>query len=292
MNLQNTTPMQHLVLSGGLENGLVEIGVLSSLEENGSLVMKNIESIYATSIGVTVAAFLCLGMSPERIGDYLVHRPLYKDLKNACQVDRGYPRKGLLSGLFFRDLFKNVLLSADKSVDMTLGELHSYSGIELHAFTVAVDRLELVDLNWHNTPDIPVWKAAHMSGAFPGLFEPAYWNGRTFVDGGIRRNFPLPECMRDHPAPQSIYGITVDSGDLPIPSPNGEQNTMIEYLQDWVLNVMAIVSYPPEETHEGVVVMHIPSRVDTNRIATIITAIEDREVRRELVNFGKSLVKD
>ena len=58
--------MQHLVLSGGLENGLVESGVLSALESNGVFSVGELESIYATSVGVTVAAFICIGMPPEK----------------------------------------------------------------------------------------------------------------------------------------------------------------------------------------------------------------------------------
>ena len=285
--------MQHLVLSGGLENGLVESGVLSALESNGAFSVSELESIYATSVGVTVAAFICIGMPPEKICDYLVERPIYKDLTNACHVERSCPRKGLLSGIFFRDLFRNVFLAEGQSVDMTLGELYKHSGIALHAFTVSLDGLALVDLNWRDTPDIPVWKAAHMSGALPGLFEPAYWEGRAYIDGGIRRNFPLPECMRDHPAPQSIYGISIRSRQIQGLPPRGEQSTMFEYLQDWVTTIVALVAHPDEPLHDGVEVLRIPSRPFTaSRIASIITAIEDREVRRELVDFGKSLVKD
>jgi predicted acylesterase/phospholipase RssA len=285
--------MQHLVLSGGLENGLVESGVLSALESNGSLSVSDLESIYATSVGVTIAAFLCIGMHPEKICNYLVDRPIYKDITNACHVDRGCPRKGVLSGLFFRDLFRNVFLAEGQRVDMTLGELYLHSGIELHAFTVGLDGLSLVDLNWRDTPDIPVWKAAHMSGALPGLFEPAYWEGRAYIDGGIRRNFPLPECMRDHPTPQSIYGITTSSRQ-PQGSPSGgEDITMFEYLQDWVSAIVTIVAYPDEQPHDGVEILRIPSRSFTpGRIASILAAIEDRDARRGLVDFGKSMVND
>lgn len=288
--------MHHLVLSGGLENGLVQAGVLASLENNGTFVIEDLKSIYAASVGVTVAAFLCIGMSPEKIGDYMVNRPLYKDLTNACHADRGCPRKGLLSGIFFRDLFRNVFLSEGQSVDMTLGELYSHSGIELHAFTVALDGLTLVDLNWRNTPNIPVWKAAHMTGALPCLFEPAYWEGRAYIDGGVRRNFPLPECMRDNPTSQSIYGITVspeESDESDEPPQGREDSTMFEYLQDWVTNVVEIVAYPLEEPRDGVEVLNIPSRSFTpGRLASIIAAIEDKDIRRELVDFGKSLVKE
>ena len=285
--------MQHLVLSGGLENGLVECGALSALETKGAFSLSELESIYATSVGVTVAAFLCMGMSPEAICNYLVDRPLYKDLTNACSVDRGCPQKGVLSGLFFRDLFRNVFLAGGQSVDMTLGELYTHSGIELHAFTVSLDGLSLVDLNWRDTPNVPVWRAAHMSGALPGLFEPAYWEGRAYIDGGIRRNFPLPECMRDHPAPQSIYGIAVTSRSTQQLQSGGEESTMFEYLQEWVTAIVTIVAYPDEPLRDGVEVLQIPSRPFTaSRIASILSAIESREVRRELVDFGKSLVKD
>ena len=285
--------MEHLVLSGGLENGLVEAGVLDALEVKGDLVIENLQSIYATSVGVTVAAFLCIGMSPKQISDYLVNRPLYKDLTNACHVDRECPKKGLLSGTFFRDLFRNVFLAEGQRVDMTLGELHTHSGIELHAFTVNLNGLSLVDLNWRDTPDVPIWKAAHMSGALPGLFEPAYWNGNVFLDGGLRRNFPLPECMKDHPAPQSIYGITTTSRQPRQLPTSGEESTMFEYLQDWVSVIVTLISYPDEQLHEGVQILQIPSQpFNQDRFATILAAIEDKEARRKLVDFGKSLVKD
>ena len=68
---------------------------------------------------------------------------------------------------------------------------------------------------------------------------------------------------------------------------------MFEYLQEWVTAIVTIVAYPDEPLRDGVEVLQIPSRSFTaSRIASILSAIESREVRRELVDFGKSLVKD
>ena len=281
--------IKHLVLSGGTENGLLQAGALAALEEQGKLSMCYLESVYATSVGTVIGVLLCARMTPQDISDYLVHRPLQKDFESACAAERIHPQKGIVSGTFFRDICSNVMRAAGLTVDATLEDLYTHSGVDLHLFTVDMNGLTLVDLSWKTNPSLPAWKAVHMSSALPGVFEPAYWESKVFVDGGLRRNFPLPECLaRDGVDVGDIYCIATHeswSTDVGAQPPD----TLLGYVQHWFVAVVVAISLP-QIIPDGVHILRLPPRPAESRIGGLLAALENVDARQELVNEGKLLI--
>ena len=281
--------IKHLVLSGGTENGLIQTGALATLDDRGILSTDDLESIYATSVGTVIGVLLCARMTPHAISEYLVHRPLYKDFEMACAAKREHPQKGIVSGTFFRDVLSNVMRSAGLSIDASLEELYTYSGIDIHLFTVDMNGLHLVDLSWKTHPSLPVWQAVHMSSALPGLFEPAYWDDRVFVDGGLRRNFPIPECLaRDGLKIEDVYCIaTHNSWSTGVSSRSPD--SLFRYVQHWFMAVIVALSFP-QEVPDEVRILWLPERPAETRLNGILAALESVEARQQLVNEGKLLI--
>ena len=52
--------IKHLVISGGGPLGLRYLGALKKLEQEEFWNLDNIESIYGTSVGAIIGAFICL----------------------------------------------------------------------------------------------------------------------------------------------------------------------------------------------------------------------------------------
>ena len=46
-----------------------------------------------------------------------------------------------------------------------------------------------------------------MSSALPGLFIPTIINDCCYIDGGIMCNYPINECLRDHPNEEECLGF-------------------------------------------------------------------------------------
>ena len=88
--------IKHLVIGGGGPLGLRYIGALEKLESEGFWHFEDIESIYATSIGSIIGAFICLKYEWNTLNKYIIERPWHDAFKvNAKQIFDSYYNKGL-----------------------------------------------------------------------------------------------------------------------------------------------------------------------------------------------------
>jgi len=80
-------PIKHLVISGGGPIGLQFLGVLEHLNEQNIWKFEDIESIYATSIGTIIGAFICLKYDWQTLNTYIIDRPWHDAFKlNGKQI--------------------------------------------------------------------------------------------------------------------------------------------------------------------------------------------------------------
>ena len=59
--------IKHLVISGGGPIGIMYLGAIEYLHDEGFFKMEEIESIYATSIGTMIAVFIALNYDWETL---------------------------------------------------------------------------------------------------------------------------------------------------------------------------------------------------------------------------------
>ena len=200
--------IKHLVISGGGPLGLRYIGALEKLEQYGFWKVDNIESIYATSIGSIIGAFICLKYDWNTLNQYIIERP-WKDVfkVNAKQLFDSYYNKGLFDKKIAEIIFKPLLQAKNLELNITLKEFYEFSKIDLHIFTFELNNFETVEMSHISHPDMELVQALTMSSALPGIFMPTIIEDKCFVDGGVMCNYPLNQCLRDHTNKDEILGI-------------------------------------------------------------------------------------
>ena len=72
------TPIKHIVISSGGPAGHMMYSILRTLNVKGVWNMKDIKSIYGSSIGSYIAIILALRYDWDVIDDYLIKRPWEK----------------------------------------------------------------------------------------------------------------------------------------------------------------------------------------------------------------------
>lgn len=281
---------EHLVLGGGLEAGLVELGAVAQLEADGHLDVSALKSVHATSAGAFAAALLTAGLSAASIERYVVDRPWHALVTEAAGRDRAHPRKGLLDGAVFRDMFSSVFRAAGLQPAATLSELHAASGTAMTVYTVDAATFETVPLSAASHPDLEVWRAVHMSCAYPALVEPAYLEGRVYVDGGILCNFPLAHCLKS--LDPSAYGTVMAmrapacSAGTTCLTPDSDVCAHMERIIAGLTSLVFRHSDADGRVPEGVRCLDL-SPPPTGRAQRIANVPFSREARSALVNEGR-----
>lgn len=200
--------IKHLVISGGGPLGLRFLGALERLEKEGFWKHEHIETIYCTSVGSIIGAFICLKYEWDTLNKYIVERPWHDAFKvSPKQIIDSYFNKGLFDRKLAEIIFKPLLKAKDLDLNITLKEFYEYSGIDLHIFTFELNKFETVEMSHASHPDMCLLQALTMSSALPGIFMPTIIGDNCFVDGGVMCNYPLNQCLRDHSDKTEILGI-------------------------------------------------------------------------------------
>jgi predicted acylesterase/phospholipase RssA len=200
--------IKHLVISGGGPLGLRYLGALEKLEQEEFWKLENIESIYGTSIGSIIGAFICLKYDWETLNKYIIERPWHDAFKvNAKQIFDSYYNKGLFDKKLAEIIFKPLLQAKDLNLDITLKEFYEFSQIDLHIFTFELNKFETIELSHTSHPNLSLLQALTMSSALPGIFMPIIIENCCYVDGGVMCNYPINQCLRDHTTKDEILGI-------------------------------------------------------------------------------------
>lgn len=190
--------IQHLVIGGGGPFGFTAFGVLKQLHDVGFWDIKNIKTIFATSIGSLVGAFLLLGYDYSYIYDYFVKRPWEKIFKNigVNNIFNIYTDKGAIDiyPLYIESLTM-VLEAKGMTSGVTLKEFYDYSGVELNIIVSEINTFKYEILSYKTYPDVELIKALTMSASLPVIFTPHFLDDKCFIDGGIFSNYPVNICL-------------------------------------------------------------------------------------------------
>ena len=190
--------IQHLVIGGGGPFGFTAFGVFKQLHDVGFWDIKNIKTIFATSIGALVGAFLLLGYDYSYIYDYFVKRPWEKIFKNigVNNIFNIYTDKGAIDiyPLYIESLTM-VLEAKGMTSGVTLKEFYDYSGVELNIIVSEINTFKYEILSYKTYPDVELIKALTMSASLPVIFTPHFLDDKCFIDGGIFSNYPVNICL-------------------------------------------------------------------------------------------------
>ena len=203
--------IKHLVIGGGGPFGFTAFGVLKYLHDVEFWNIKNIKTIYATSIGALVGAFLLLGYDYNYIYDYYVKRPWEKIFKSigVNNIFNIYTDKGAIEIYpLYIECLTMVLEAKGLTSKTTLKEFYEYSGAELNIIVSEINEFKYEILSHKTYPDLDLITALTISASLPVIFTPHFFDNKCFIDGGIFSNYPLNICLNETKCDKSeILGV-------------------------------------------------------------------------------------
>jgi predicted acylesterase/phospholipase RssA len=283
-------PIKHLVIAGGGPIGLQFLGALEHLNLEGFWNFEDIETIYATSIGTFLGAFICLKYDWDTLNKYIIERPWHDAFKlNGKQIFDAFYNKGLFDKKIIEIVFKPLLEAKDLSLNITLKEFYEYSKIEFHLYTFELNKFETIDISYKTHPDLLLMQAIHMSSALPGIFTPTCIDTNCFIDGGVMANYPLTYCLQDHIDVSEILGITFyrdyTKEDAYKNNIITENSSVIDFSIGFFINAM---NYIYKNIKRYMIYNQIECLNDDNFLTmeTIQKSINSSEMRRDWIDKG------
>ena len=190
--------IKYLVINGGGPTGIMSYGSLKYLFQHDFIQLKNIRSIYGTSIGAILGVIIALNYDWKTLDDYFLKRPWNKVFTlEPHDFFEMYSNKGLFQFDLVKELLNPLLTAKDLSENITLKEFYDFTNIDFHCYTSEMNSFEKVDLNYRTFPNTKLITALEMTSAVPVLFKPVFDENRCYVDGGLFDNYPVNECLKN-----------------------------------------------------------------------------------------------
>ena len=202
---RNRRPRIGLALAGGGPFGAIyEIGALAALEEC-------IEGLEPTKldcyVGVSAGAFLAAalahgirvceiyrlfiegGKGEDAVAPRLFKRPAWREYARAA-VERRVPT-GLFDNGAIHEYLEEAFSRSGRTNDFRLLPR------ALYLVATDLDTGESVSFGRPGHDGVPISRAVQASAALPGLFPPVQIDGRTYVDGALRKTLHASEALDD-----------------------------------------------------------------------------------------------
>ena len=178
-----STNIQHIVLSGGSIYGFTIYGILKTLNKNGFWKLKDIKSIYATSVGSIISTIILLDYDWDTMDKYLINRPFGDLIKFDLSTILGCVRNcGFFTINIIEELFYNLFTGKDISPNITMEEFYNITGIETHYYITKINGFEYIDVSYKTHPHWTVVEAIYASSAIPPFLNPLFKEiGRAHV---------------------------------------------------------------------------------------------------------------
>src|SRR2546430_53424 len=159
------TPAIGLALGGGFARGIVHVGVLKVLEQEGIPV----SFVAGTSVGAVIGAAYCSGVSPAELEE-IAARVRFKDLARWTLSRYGFATNMRMITFLKRILKVHTLEELQVPLAVTATDFGSGEGVVFRTG--------------------PLIDAVRASCAYPGVFLPVKVNGRLLVDGMLAHSLP------------------------------------------------------------------------------------------------------
>lgn len=200
--------IKHIVLSGGGPNNIIQLGCIHELYKNKVIEQKNIESVYATSAGAILGLTIVLKYDMDTVSDFFIKRPWHKVFNfNAKELMEIVENNGYMDMKFVEEIIDMFLTAKNHSKDITLIEIYNEYKIYFNIFVVRLNTFDKVVLNHETYPSMPIKIAILMSCALPPIFKPVCYNGEYYIDGGMKCNYPINDCILRYTNIDEILGL-------------------------------------------------------------------------------------
>lgn len=190
--------IKHLILPGGGPIGLYVYGALKRLNELKYWNIKDLKSIYCTSIGSFIGIITILDLNWEWIDDFLIKRPWNKilDLNNVNYLNVIF-EKGLLDNNISKNMIEPLLKAKGLSNEITLKEFFEFSNINIYFYSTNLNSISLdcLEINHNTYPDMKLYDALYSSMNIPFIFKPNFFKDKCLIDGGLVNNNPIKSCL-------------------------------------------------------------------------------------------------
>lgn len=285
--------IKHIVISGGGPTCIKALGVIQHLEKCEYLNMKHIESIYATSGGAFIATMICLQFDWQTINDYILLRPWHEAYHiGVNQIFDAFSKKGLFDENLITIFFKPFFKAKDISMDITLSDFFELTKIDLHMFTLEINKFEMIDISYKTHPDIKLLTAIHMTSALPIVISPVCIDNKCYVDGGVMCNYPLKNCFDNVLAngflETEILGIKnnyeKDVGETdPENNSVNNESTILDYMFTFINKLVCTVS---TENIQPTISNEIVYKANYMSFYYLTTSVSSSDIRKELLDDG------
>ncbi len=221
-----TRPRLVLAFSGGAYKAVAELGVLRSLEQHHI----RIDGIVGTSMGATIGALYCAGMSVDDIEsmflDNTIQHAMLKGMRWSIITRPIAP----LSYIFKGSLYAGI--TAGKGYLRLLKQKLPASFEQLQIpFAAVVTNLTDGQTAVLADGDLP--KAVLASNCVPTIYRPLMIDGKLYVDGGLKAN--LPSNIAQSMGADVVVAVLVDTAVRTMP------NKKFKSKKELVLRVMNIM---------------------------------------------------
>lgn len=204
-----STPIKHLVLSGGAMNGLEQIGILSTLSDISFLDLSTIESIHCTSVGSWIASLVALHIDWETIKNY-IRRPFDKLESLHITSDKIlniYNNSGLVDATVIEEFLGYIWEYSGVSKTITLSEFYERTNIDIYIYVTRLRGFEVHTFHHKTHPNMKLYEAIFMSSTLLPIMKPLYYDNEYYIDGGYLNNYPLRQCLNFGHSKDEILGI-------------------------------------------------------------------------------------
>jgi predicted acylesterase/phospholipase RssA len=283
--------IKHLVFGGGGPTLFKHFGACRALAERKVIQPATIETIHATSAGGILAVMFCLSKSTEWsvMEAYLVKRPWHDAFKLDIGTILGaYTRRGIWGREVIEVFFKPLLEVNDLLLTITLAEFRAWSGIDLYVYGFELNTFQLVEVSHKSFPDMPLLTAMHMTCAIPVLVAPIVEANKCYIDGGIKINYPMQQCIDAGHPQEEIMGFrnVYEIGEHEI----APDSTMVDYVFALLYRLVTFMSDKDPIVLDGHEVV-FPKTMHLS-INAIICVLSTEQARIDLVAEGRLLVTE
>ena len=232
--------IKHIVLSGGGYNGIDMIGIIYKLKKLNILSIDKLKSAYGVSAGSIVCAIFLLGIEKDVIYDFVIKRPWSKLFNiNSEMLFKLVDEKGLLNNTLFIEIMKPLLKSKDLHENITLIEFYDYTKTDFYLFGTKLNNLESVTISHKTHPNMTLIDAITISCALPLIFKPVFYNGEYYIDGGVRKHFPIKTAIDDGCNKDEILGVYIRRNETSMIS---EKSSFIQYYYQLIIGAVNLIN--------------------------------------------------